>query len=681
VTTMLEHINGPRDLRDLSQDQLAVLASEIRDLLVETVTRTSGHLGPNLGVVELTIALHRVFDSPRDKLIFDTGHQAYVHKLLTGRRAEFHTLRQAGGLSGYPCQAESEHDLVENSHASTSLSYADGLAKAYKIRGEHDRTVVAVIGDGALTGGMAWEALNNIAVARDSRLVIVVNDNGRSYQPTIGGLATHLAAIRMSQRYENVLDLIKTTVTSTPLVGSTMYGALHGAKKGLKDFLQPQVLFEDLGIKYVGPIDGHDEAMVEGALRKAAGYGGPVLVHVITRKGFGYPPAEQNEQDQMHQVPGASARPAPGAPRAKDWTDVFAEEMVAIGARRPDVVAITAAMLHPVGLGPFARAYPGRVFDVGIAEQHAMTSAAGLALGGLHPVVCLYSTFLNRAFDQLLMDVALHKLPVTVTLDRAGVTGPDGPSHNGMWDFSILQLIPGLRVAAPRDGSRIAELLNEAVQVSDGPTVVRWPKGKAGPEAEAVGRLGGMDILAEPPRAAGERGALGADVLLLGAGPMAVTCVEVAARMNDQGIGVTVVDPRWVKPVDPAVVTAARRHRLVAVVEDNGRCGGFGDAVCRLLRDHDVDTPVKTLGLPQEFLSHGSREAILDAAGLGAQQLARQLTEALLRRSPGAAGVPAAGDADGEDGEGRVHRGGTAAAPGGAAAAAWPPAAEGRLPE
>jgi 1-deoxy-D-xylulose-5-phosphate synthase len=631
--TLLERITGPEDLKELSQDQLDILAAEIRDVLVETVTRTSGHLGPNLGVVELTIALHRVFDSPKDKLVFDTGHQAYVHKLLTGRYGEFHTLRQSGGLSGYPSRAESEHDLVENSHASTSLSYADGLAKAYRLRGEHDRTVVAVIGDGALTGGMAWEALNNIAVARDSKIVIVVNDNGRSYQPTIGGLATHLAAVRVSQRYENVLDLIKTTVTRTPLVGHPLYGALHGAKKGLKDFLQPQVLFEDLGIKYVGPINGHDELMMELALRKAAEYGGPVLVHAITRKGFGYPLAEQNEEDCLHQVPAAPAKPAgrarsaPAVPK-RDWTDVFAEEMVAIGARRPDVVAVTAAMLHPVGLGPFKAAYPDRVYDVGIAEQHAVTSAAGLAMGGLHPVVSLYSTFLNRAFDQLLMDVALHKLPVTVTLDRSGVTGPDGASHNGMWDGSILQVIPGLRIAAPRDGSRIAELLNEAVRVSDGPTVVRWPKGKVGQEAEAVGKLGAMDILALPADAAAK------DVLLLGAGPMAVTCVEVANRLRDHGIGVTVVDPRWVKPVDEAVVAAARQHRLVAVVEDNGRSGGFGDAVSRLLRDRDVDVPVKTFGLPQDFLAHGPREEILDAAGLTPQHLARQLTEAVARRTP-----------------------------------------------
>jgi 1-deoxy-D-xylulose-5-phosphate synthase len=626
--TLLECINGPEDVKGLSQEQLAILASEIRDVLVETVTRTSGHLGPNLGVVEITIALHRVFDSPKDRIIFDTGHQSYVHKLLTGRYQAFRTLRQRGGLSGYPSREESEHDLVENSHASTSLSYADGLAKAYKLRGEHDRTVVAVIGDGALTGGMAWEALNNIAVARDSRLVIVVNDNGRSYQPTIGGLASHLAAVRVSQRYENVLDLIKTTVTNTPLVGSPLYGALHGAKKGLKDLLQPQVLFEDLGIKYVGPIDGHDQVILEHALRKANEYGSPVLLHVITRKGFGYPPAEQNEQDQMHQVPAAPKNPAQPSTPKRDWTDVFADEMVAIGARRPDVVGITAAMLHPVGLAPFAAAYPDRVYDVGIAEQHAMTSAAGLAMGGLHPVVALYSTFLNRAFDQLLLDVALHKLPVTVTLDRSGVTGPDGASHNGMWDGSILQVVPGLRVAAPRDGSRIAELLNEAVDVNDGPTVLRYPKGNVGAEAEAVGKLGTMDILATPAEGSGK------DVLLLGAGPMAVTCVEVARRLTDHGIGVTVVDPRWVKPVDEATSTAAREHRLVVVVEDNGRAGGFGDAVSRLLRDHDVDVPVKTFGLPQEFLVHGSRKEILEATGLTPQHLARQITEAVARRAP-----------------------------------------------
>ena len=583
TVTLLECINGPEDLKGLSQDQLTRLAAEIRDLLIETTTRTSGHLGPNLGVVELTIAIHRVFDSPKDRIVFDTGHQAYVHKLLTGRVAQFGTLRQRGGLTGYPSQAESEHDLVENSHASTSLSYADGLAKAYKLRGEPDRTVVAVIGDGALTGGMAWEALNNIAAAKDSRLVMIVNDNGWSYQPTIGGLAEHLAAIRVNPRYEHVLDYIKTTLSRAPLVGAPLYGTLHGIKKGIKDVLQPQVMFEDLGLKYVGPIDGHDERLVETALRRARDFGGPVLLHVITRKGLGYPEAEQNTVDCLHQVPAAGALPG-------TWSRVFGDEMVSIGARRPDVVAITAAMLYPTGLAQFAAAYPDRVYDVGIAEQHAMTSAAGLAMGGMHPVVAIYSTFLNRAFDQTLMDVALHKLPVTIVLDRAGVTGPDGASHHGMWDGSLMQLVPGMKIAAPRDAKRVAELLNEAVEVADGPTVVRFPKGKVGGEVEATSKLGGMDVLLSP--SAGQA----ADVLLVGAGPMALTGLEVAERLAVHGIGVTVVDPRWTKPVDEALVGAARQHRMVAVVEDNGRVGGFGDAVARLLRDHDVDMPVKTFG-------------------------------------------------------------------------------------
>jgi 1-deoxy-D-xylulose-5-phosphate synthase len=630
--TLLETISSPRDLKALSAADLPQLAGEIRDVLIETVSRTSGHLGPNLGVVELTIALHRVFDSPVDKIVFDVGHQAYVHKLLTGRRAAFGTLRQRGGVSGYPSRAESEHDLVENSHASTGLSYADGLAKAYRLRGEGNRTVVAVIGDGALTGGMAWEALNNIAVAKDSRIVIVVNDNGRSYQPTIGGLADHLAMVRISQRYENVLDYIKTTLSHTPLVGPPLYETLHGIKKGIKDVLQPQVLFEDLGLKYLGPIDGHDEQVVEHALRRAGDFGSPVIVHVITRKGMGYPLAEENEEDCLHQVPAAppahlAAAKIPATPK-RTWSEVFGDALAAVGAQRPDVVAITAAMLHPTKLDGFARAFPDRVFDVGIAEQHAMTSAAGLAMGGLHPVVAIYSTFLNRAFDQLLMDVALHKLPVTVVLDRAGVTGPDGASHHGMWDGSILQVVPGLKVAAPRDASRIAELLAEAVAVSDGPTALRFPKGNVGAEAEAVAKLGGMDVLGKPADGAAS------DVLLLGAGPMAVTCLEAAKRLADQGIGVTVVDPRWVKPLDEALVDAAREHRLVVTVEDNGRAGGFGDAVCRLLRDREVDVPARTFGLPQEFLEHAERGALLEDVGLAPQHLARAITEAVARLTP-----------------------------------------------
>jgi 1-deoxy-D-xylulose-5-phosphate synthase len=627
--TLLESITGPRDLKSLSPTELPALASEIRDFLVEAVSRNGGHLGPNLGVVELTIALHRVFDSPSDRIIFDTGHQAYVHKLLTGRQDGFARLKQRGGVSGYPNQAESEHDIVENSHASTALSYADGLAKAYGLRGETGRTVVAVVGDGALTGGMAWEALNNIAAAKSSRLVIVVNDNGRSYTPTIGGVAAHLASVRVSQRYEHVLEYIKTSLTRTPLVGPPLYETLHGIKKGLKDVLQPQVLFEDLGIKYLGPVDGHDEQLVESALSRARGFGGPVIVHVITRKGFGYPPAENDDEDCMH-GPGAFDR-ATGRPTGaarRGWTDVFSDELVAIGAERPDVVALTAAMLYPTGLAAFAKAYPDRCFDVGIAEQHAVTSAAGFAIGGLHPVVAIYATFLNRAFDQVLLDVALHRLPVTFVLDRAGVTGSDGPSHNGMWDGSILQVVPGLKLAAPRDATRLAELVREAVAVHDGPTVVRFPKGAPGPDIPAVGALGRMDVLHRPADPAAT------DVLLLGAGPMAGVGVAAAGRLADQGIGVTVVDPRWLKPLDEALIAAAGQHRLVVTVEDNGRAGGFGDAVARLLRDAGADTPVRTFGLPQEFLSHGKREEILADAGLDPQHLARQITEAVARLTP-----------------------------------------------
>ncbi|RJL34218.1 1-deoxy-D-xylulose-5-phosphate synthase [Bailinhaonella thermotolerans] len=629
---MLASLRGPGDLKRLDPAQLPQLAAEIRDLLVASVARTGGHLGPNLGVVELTIAMHRVFDSPRDRLLWDTGHQAYVHKMLTGRADRFDGLRQEGGLSGYPSQAESEHDIIENSHASTALSYADGLAKAYHLRGDTDRHVVAVIGDGALTGGMAWEALNNIAAHKDLRLTIVVNDNGRSYSPTIGGLATHLASLRMTQNYEQALEYVKRKLSNTPVVGVPLYETLHGLKKGIKDILAPQAMFEDLGLKYVGPIDGHDEQAVEKALRKARDFGGPAIVHVLTRKGQGYAPAENHDEDCFHS-PGAFD-PLTGEERPKPhgWTGVFSDELVKVGREREDVVAITAAMLHPTGLAPFAAAFPDRCYDVGIAEQHALTSAAGLALGGLHPVVAVYATFLNRAFDQLLMDVALHKLPVTVVLDRAGVTGDDGASHNGMWDMSILQVVPGLRLAAPRDAVRLRELLREAVAVDDGPTVVRFPKGALPPEIEATGRLGRMDVL----RREGDK-----DVLLVAAGPMAHIALEAADLLTAHGIGVTVVDPRWVKPLDPALVAAAGEHRLVAVAEDNGRAGGVGDAVARLLRDADLDVPVRTFGIPQRFLDHAKRPKILAEIGLTGQDLARAITEAVTKRTPALEPTPA----------------------------------------
>ncbi|GAB2988485.1 1-deoxy-D-xylulose-5-phosphate synthase [Nocardioides montaniterrae] len=620
---LLDQISGPRDLRTLSEDELTALAEEIRDLLIRTVATNTGHLGPNLGVVELTLAIHRVFDSPHDKVVFDTGHQSYVHKLVTGRAKDFGTLRREGGLSGYPSRAESEHDLVESSHASASLSYADGLAKAFHIKGE-DRHVVAVIGDGALTGGMAWEALNNISIAKDSRLVIVVNDNGRSYTPTIGGLATALTGLRTNPRYEQTLDIVKQRVSSLPGVGHAAYDALHAVKKGLKDALAPQGLFEDLGLKYVGPIDGHDRQAMEQALAHAKRFNGPVIVHAITRKGQGYDPALRHEADQFHAPGPFDVQTGAEKPKGRIWTDHFADHMVELGARRADVVAMTAAMMHPVGLDKFQQLYPDRTFDVGIAEQHATTSAAGLAMGGLHPVFAVYATFLNRAFDQVLMDCALHKCGVTFVLDRSGVTGDDGASHNGMWDMSMLQLVPGLRLAAPRDIARMRELLDEAVEVDDAPTVVRFPKGPPPEDIEAVDTIGEgrdrMDVLVRE----GDP-----DVLVVGVGAMATTAVEVAARLHAQGIGVTAVDPRWVKPVNPALVDLAREHRRIVTIEDNGRVGGVGAVLLQTLNDAGVQRPVHLHGIPQEFLDHAKRAVILERVGLSAQSIALDVVHAM----------------------------------------------------
>ncbi|GAA1911261.1 1-deoxy-D-xylulose-5-phosphate synthase [Streptomyces sodiiphilus] len=620
---LLTRITGPRDLDRLAPEQLGQLAEEIRTFLIGSVARTGGHLGPNLGVVELTIALHRVFDSPRDRVLWDTGHQSYVHKLLTGRH-DFSRLRAKGGLSGYPSQAESEHDVIENSHASTVLGWADGLAKANQLRGRGDH-VVAVTGDGALTGGMAWEALNNIAAAKDRPLVIVVNDNERSYSPTIGGLANHLATLRMTDGYERFLARGKEMLNRTPVVGKSIYGTLHGAKKGLKDVIAPQGMFEDLGLKYLGPIDGHDIEALESALHRAKRFGGPVIVHCLTEKGRGYQPARDDEADQFHAV--GVIHPDTGLPvsaAGADWTSVFGEEIVKLGREREDIVAITAAMLRPVGLQEFAEEFPDRVYDVGIAEQHGAVSAAGLAFGGLHPVFALYASFLNRAFDQLLMDVALHRCGVTFMLDRAGVTGPDGASHHGMWDMSILQCVPGLRLAAPRDAEQLRRQLREAVEVRDAPTVVRYSKGAVGPEVPAVGTVGGMDVLREP-------GTDRPDVLLVSVGALAGLCLETAGLLERQGISTTVVDPRWVKPVDAALPGLAAGHRLVVTVEDNCRAGGVGSSVAQALRDADVDVPLRDFGLPDRFLDHGSRKEVLAEAGLTAPDIARQVTGLVAR--------------------------------------------------
>ena len=623
---VLDSITGPADLRRLSDDELTRLAEEIRELLICSVAANGGHLGPNLGVVELGMAIHRVFDSPRDRIVWDTGHQSYVHKMLTGRAGEFSTLRKEGGLSGYPSQAESEHDWVENSHASTSLSYADGMAKANQIMGRDDH-VVAVIGDGALTGGMAWEALNNIA-ACDRRLVVVVNDNGRSYTPTVGGLANRLTEIRTNPKYEPALNAIKDRLNRTRAVGPATYDALHAIKKGIKDALAPQGMFEDLGLKYIGPIDGHDRHALEQALSAARRFGGPVLVHTITTKGQGYDIAVENENDQMHQSApfdretGDATAVAPAG-----WTSVFRDEIVRIADERPDVVAITAAMLYPVGLDAFADKFPDRVFDVGIAEQHAVTSAAGMAMGGLHPVVAVYATFLNRAFDQVLLDVALHKCGVTFVLDRAGVTGDDGASHNGMWDMSLLQVVPRLRLAAPRDGSQLRELLREAVDVDDAPTVVRFAKGAVGDDIPAVERLGVADVLAK-----GET----QDVFVLGVGSLAQVALDAAEIARTSGLGVTVVDPRWVKPFDPAVVDLAAQHRLVVTVEDNGRQGGVGAAFTQALRDTGSEVPVRVHGVEQEFLDHAKRDVILQRLGLTPDAIAADIVAAISRNKPDA---------------------------------------------
>ncbi|MFJ4438181.1 1-deoxy-D-xylulose-5-phosphate synthase [Streptomyces sp. NPDC088923] len=615
---LLTRITGPRDLDRLSPEQLDQLAGEIRTFLVEAVSKTGGHLGPNLGVVELTIALHRVFESPRDRVLFDTGHQAYVHKLLTGRQ-DFSRLRTKGGLSGYPSRAESEHDVIENSHASTVLGWADGLAKANQVLGKDDH-VVAVIGDGALTGGMAWEALNNIAAAKDRPLVIVVNDNERSYAPTIGGLANHLATLRTTDGYERFLTRGKEMLERTPVVGRPLYETLHGAKKGLKDFIAPQGMFEDLGLKYVGPIDGHDMEALESALTRAKRFGGPVIVHCITQKGRGYEHAEHDEADRFHGI--GPIHPDTGLPiktAAASWTSVFGDEMVRIGREREDLVAITAAMLQPVGLKKFAEAFPERVYDVGIAEQHAAVSAAGLATGGLHPVFAVYATFLNRAFDQVLMDVALHKCGVTFVLDRAGVTGDDGASHNGMWDMSLLQIVPSLRISAPRDAEQLRAQLREAVAVDDAPTVVRYSKGVVGPAVPAVGRVGGMDVLREA-------GTEHPDVLLVSVGALAPMCLETAKLLDKQGISTTVVDPRWVKPVDEALAPLAEKHRIVVTVEDNSRVGGVGSAIAQALRDAGVDLPLRDFGIPPRFLDHASRKEVLAEIGLTAPDIARQVT-------------------------------------------------------
>ncbi|WP_433673651.1 1-deoxy-D-xylulose-5-phosphate synthase [Microbacterium gorillae] len=620
---ILPSISGPRDLDRLSSRELAQLAAEIREFLVQNVARTGGHLGPNLGVVELTIAVHRVFDSPQDPIIFDTGHQSYVHKLLTGRQ-DFSELRARGGIAGYPQRSESEHDVVESSHASSSLSWADGISRAFTRTGRADRHVVAMVGDGALTGGMTWEALNNISDDNDRNLVIIVNDNGRSYAPTIGGMSRYLNRVRTAAAYKDLHRKSDRLFRAFGPVGRAVFRGVRGGTHGfLSRFTNNVALYSNLDIKYLGPVDGHDLPMLMETLEQAKSFGAPVIVHVITEKGRGYAPARNDEADQFHAVNPIDPRTGEALKQARTgWTDVFSEELVNVGQDQSNVIGITAAMLRPTGLAAFAERFPDRVYDVGIAEQHAVAAAAGMAYGGLHPVVALYATFMNRAFDQALMDVALHKAGVTFVLDRAGITGPDGPSHHGMWDLAMLQIIPHIRIAAPRDADRLREALREAVTIDDAPTVIRFPKGAVADDLPALERLAdGVDVLA---RSESE------DVLLVGIGPFAHLAMDVAQRLRAQGIGATVIDPRWVVPVAESLVELAARHRLVITMEDGIRVGGIGTRIRQVLREAGIDTAVDELGVPDEFIDHATREQVLEDAGLTATKIAQDVVSQVL---------------------------------------------------
>ncbi|CAB4681385.1 unannotated protein [freshwater metagenome] len=616
---MLESIKSPADIKALDSAQLISLSEEIRQFLIEKVSKTGGHLGPNLGVVELTLAIHRIFDSPRDVVLFDTGHQSYVHKIITGRAADFDGLRQRGGIAGYPNRSESEHDVIENSHASTALSWGDGISYGFAQTGQTDRHVVVVVGDGALTGGMSWEALNNIAATEVRNLVIIVNDNERSYSPTIGGLATYLSTLRVTRGYERFLDWGKDVLHKTPVIGTPIYETLHGVKKGIKDIVAPQGMFEDLGLKYMGPIDGHDIAAMEKALQKAKVFGEPVLIHAITEKGRGHKPAMDDEAEKFHAV--GIVDPATGASLSKSvtsWTKVFSEELIEIARERKDIVAITAAMLGPTGLAAFEKEFPSRTIDVGIAEQHAVTSAAGMAFAGLHPVVALYSTFLNRAFDQLLLDVALHKAGVTFVLDRAGVTGDDGPSHHGIWDLALTGIVPTMHVAAPRDAARLRETLREAAEISNAPSMVRYPKGAVQSDIPAFERRDGIDVLYR-----GES----ADVLLVSIGSMAAIAVEAASMAYREGVGVTVIDPRWVKPLPTSLITMSQRYKSVVVLEDGIKHGGIASSISEMFREAGLTTPIHSIGVPLEFIEHSKRSEILNDLGITAQNISRSIVE------------------------------------------------------
>jgi len=605
-------------LGQMSPAQLKELASEIREFLIDKVTKTGGHLGPNLGVVELTIAIHRVFDSPKDVVLFDTGHQSYVHKILTGRAEQFDLLRQRNGISGYPNRRESAHDVIENSHASTALSWADGISRGFFLTGQSDRHVVAVVGDGALTGGMSWEALNNLSPESDRNLVIVVNDNERSYSPTIGGLATYLTTLRASKEYERILGRGKRMLHKTPLVGKYIYGTLHGMKKGIKDMVAPQGMFEDLGFKYLGPIDGHDIAAMEKTLQIAKEFGSPVIVHAITEKGRGYTPAIEDMAEKFHAVgivDSVTGKPLKAS--APSWTNIFSEEITQIGQENTKIIAITAAMLGPTGLDKFAQSFPDRTIDVGIAEQHAVTSAAGLSYAGMHPVIAIYSTFLNRAFDQLLLDVALHNAGVTFVLDRSGITGDDGPSHHGIWDLALTGIVPNMHVGAPRDGARLKEILRQSVAIHDAPSMIRFPKGAVPLDIPALERISGIDIL--------HRGA-SKQVLLISVGSMASMAVEVANLAKEQSIEITVVDPLWVKPISPDVIAMCGHYGTVIVMEDGIKHAGIASTISEALREAGSNCTLHSIGIPLEFIEHSKRNEILEDLAITPAEIVQQIS-------------------------------------------------------
>ena len=607
----LDSIRTPDDLRDLEFEELSSLAAEIRQRIVDTVGRTGGHLGSNLGVVELTLALHRVFDSPRDAILWDTGHQTYVHKLLTGRANRFDGLRQAGQMSGYPSRDESGHDWIENSHASTVLSYAHGLATAQAVTGG-DRRVVAVIGDGSMTGGMAFEGLNNLGHS-GLKVTVVLNDNGRSYAPTVGRLSESLIRIRSNPIYMRRQRRLEDLAEHLPWVGELVERGISATKAAIRDMFEPTAFFEALGVHYLGPFDGHDIAEMEDALANAVEFDGPVLVHVLTQKGRGHGPAEQDPIKHMHDTGGVK----PGS-----YTAAFTESLLKAAESRPEVVAVTAAMPDSTGLLPFRERFGDRCFDVGIAEQHAVTAAAGMAMGGLRPVVALYATFLSRAFDQANLDVGLHGLPVVFCLDRAGITGDDGPSHHGVLDMVLLSKVPGMTILAPSSYQEVQQMLEDALAITDGPVAIRWPKTPA-PHVgwDEVGRgLSARRVV----EATGDR-----TVCLLGAGKMLAAAQQAADLLAPEGVDASVWDPRCVRPLDPEMLEDAARHRLVVTVEDGYREGGFGSAVLDDLARRSPGTEVEVLGVPVAHHAHGAADDLLASFGLDGPGVAESVRKRL----------------------------------------------------